>query len=124
MNSVRLWIVLLALTSFLAGTAGGMLAGTRLAPASEDGPFADYAELLTGTYDLDARQVRNLHAALELYHRDLEDLKSREMARFEPELRQMGLRYRELIRRIVLDPEDQASFDRDLGTRSPSDPLP
>jgi hypothetical protein len=121
MSSPRLWILLLALTSFLAGSAGGLLAGTRLAPpVIERGPFADYATLLVSRFDLPPDRERRLRAVLELYHRDLEELKSRHVAEAEPELIRLGEVCRQRIRDYVLPAGQQAVFD---GPGSPGDSL-
>lgn len=124
MSSTRLWILLLALTSFLAGSAGGLLAGTRLAPpAPERGPFSDYAALLVARFDLEPDRERRLRAVLELYHRDLEELKSRHVAEAEPELIRLGEACRQRIRDYVLPSEQQAAFDAEADPRSPGDSL-
>ena len=58
MSSTRLWILVLALTSFLAGSAAGLLLGRRLAPpAVERGPFSDYAALLVTRFDLEPERA-------------------------------------------------------------------
>jgi len=122
MSSARLWILLLALTSFLAGSAGGLLAGMRLArPAPERGAFSDYAALLVERFDLERDRERRLKAVLELYHRDLEELKSRHVAEAEPELIRLGEACRQRIRDYVLPPESQASFDAQAQARLAGD---
>ena len=124
MSSTRLWILLLALTSFLAGSAGGLLAGMRLArPAPERGAFSDYAALLVERFDLERDRERRLKAVLELYHRDREELKSRHVAEAEPELIRLGETCRQLIRDYVLPPEHQAVFDAEADRLSRGDPL-
>jgi hypothetical protein len=122
MSSTRLWILLLALTSFLAGAAGGLLAGSRLAPPpAEAGPFSDYAALLVARFDLEPDRERRLKAVLELYHRDLEELKSRHVAEAEPELIRLGESCRQRIRDYVLPPGQQSVFDQEGGLSSPDE---
>ena len=114
MSSARFWIVVLALTSFLAGSVAGVLFAERLSPpAPERVPFADYARLLMETYDLPAEKLRPLHATLALYHRDLENLKSRHMSELEPELVSLGKTCRDRIRKYVLPEEQLTSFEQD-----------
>jgi hypothetical protein len=114
MSSTRLWIVLLAVTSFLAGLAGGILTGTRIAPRSvERGPYDDYAEMLVRSYDVAPERERHLRAFLEQYHRDLEELKARHVAGAEAELVRLGEICRQRIREYVLTEEGRAAFDRE-----------
>lgn len=124
MSSTRLWIVLLALTSFFAGLAGGILTGTRIAPrAVERGPYDDYAEMLVRAYDVPPERARHLRAFLEQYHRDLEDLKARQAAGAEPELIRLGEICRQRIREYVLTDEGRADFDREAGDLTTLDSL-
>jgi hypothetical protein len=113
MSSTRFWIVLLAVTSFLAGMAGGVRAGIHVAPqAVERGPYDDYAAILVEANDIPPERERHLRAFLERYHRDLEDLKDRHVADAEPELNRLGEICRQRIRDYVLTETDRASFDR------------
>ncbi len=85
MNSLRAWIVLLALVSGLAGFAAGRLAApeVQISPA---GPFPGYAERMQEAFDLSPGRVRALRLLLERYDRDLEDLKIRHLGELRPEL--------------------------------------
>jgi hypothetical protein len=113
MRSTRFWIVLLAATCFLAGLAGGVLAGVRVAPKTvERGPFDDYAAILVQAYDVPPDRERHLRAFLERYHRDLEELKARHVAGAESELIRLGETCRQRIRDYVLTEADRVSFDR------------
>jgi hypothetical protein len=124
MSSTRLWILVLALTSFLAGSAAGLILGTRLAPpAAERGPFADYAALLVARYDLEPDRTLRLRAVLELYHRDLEELKARHVTEAEPDLIRLGEACRQRIRDYVLPPEHQAAFGAEATPPKPDDSL-
>jgi len=124
MTSTRVWIVVLAVTCFLAGLAGGMLAGLRIAPQSVGrGSYDDYAEMLVRTYDIPPDRERHLRAFLERYHRDLEELKARHVADAEPELIRLGETCRQRIRDYVLSEDARASFDRVARDLTSLDPL-
>ncbi|HJP01856.1 MAG TPA: hypothetical protein QF764_08840 [Planctomycetota bacterium] len=117
MTSVRLWVLLLAATSFLGGVAAGTLLGERVGtPQEPGGAFADYRELLSGRFDLAPERERELQNILALYADSIAETKDRHMAEFmsgvEPELAQKGLHYRALIRNHLLEVEDRPAFDR------------
>jgi hypothetical protein len=116
-TSLRLWIVLLAMTSFLGGLASGLLAGElrhRGLPAR--GGFDDYRELLAEGLALDPQRERLLRELLRNYDKDVQRVRDRHsteiLAAAEPELRELGERYRNLIRNRLLDPERREAFDR------------
>jgi hypothetical protein len=116
LNSVRLWVVLLAATSFLAGLSAGM-ALSRPAPTVErsDEPFHDYRVALTREFELDAERSRLFGELLRNYQRDLDASRERVLAasrsQLEPELAELGLRYRQLIRDHVVPPVRRGDFD-------------
>lgn len=112
MNSPRLWILILALVSGLAGFAGGRLLAPE--PPVSDGPasFGEYAARLEVAFDLAPERARNLRLLLDRYERELEDLKTRQLAELEPELVRLGDTYRDRIRDKVLPPARRAEFDR------------
>lgn len=117
MSALRSWILLLVLVSFLAGTASGLLFAKRGdAPEAPSGPFADYQRLLAGALDLDPERQRILAGLLESYQEDIARIRDRHTAEYlsamEPELRDRGLRYRNIIRNELLREEDRAEFDR------------
>ena len=117
MKDARVWGLLLALTSFLAGGAAGVLyARERLAPAPVQGPFAQYESLLSAHFQLDPERARILRGLLWNYQEEVESLRDRHTAELlsvmEPELRDRGLRYRNLIRNELLAEKDRAEFDR------------
>ena len=117
MNSERLWIVILAVVSFLAGLAGGVLAARHLAPVPEAGTDSAYVRRFVEHFDLDAARTRDLAFVLEDYAKRVEDLKARHAADLEPELVEAGETCRERIRIYVLPPDRVAEFDRmELGT--------
>lgn len=116
MKSLRLWIVLLALVNFGAGTAAGALAtaASRRTPL-EGGPFTAYERDLVQAFGLSDERARLLQALLAGYERDIERIKSGRMAEtisaMEPELAARGRWYHEQIRDKVLPPGRQAEFD-------------
>lgn len=117
MKDARFWIVILALVSFLAGgAAGALVARERFAPAPPRGPFADYESLINGHFDLDVERRRILRGLLQNYQEDLERIRDRHTAQLlsamEPELRDKGLRYRNILRDELLPESDRAEFDR------------
>jgi len=116
MNSVRLWIVILAATCFLAGFSAG-LATSRPATAPErtDEPFHDYRTAFVRQFGLDAERERLFTELLRNYRRDIDASRERVLAasrtELEPELADLGLQYRQLIRDHVLPPARRAEFD-------------
>lgn len=112
MSSLRGWILLLSIVSFLAGLMAGVLFARRLAPPVVDpGPFADYRARLSESFELSPTRQQALGLVLDLYHRDLEAVKSKYLPEMEPELVKVGLAYRDTIRDRVLPPEQRARFD-------------
>ena len=116
MNSLRLWVLVLALVSFAVGLATGFYVSARNYPVpGERGPFADYRDLLVGTFDLSKRRANALADVLAAYEKDIEEIKDRHMAGYmsamEPELREKGRYYRDLIRNRVLPEERRPEFD-------------
>ena len=86
MSSPRLWVLLLALVSALAGFTGGRLLAPTAAPEPDRALFADYADRLTATFDLSPDRERALRHLLLGYERKLEELEHRHLAELEPEL--------------------------------------
>lgn len=111
MNSLRLWIGLLALVAGLCGFAAGRLTAPAQ-PAQSTGSFAGYSERMQATFDLSPERVRNLRLLLERYERDLEDLKIRNLDDLRPELVLLGDTYRDWIRDKVLPANRRMDFDR------------
>lgn len=119
MTNLRLWVLLLALTSFLVGAATGPWVARWLFPsarAAEQGPFEQYERALVETFQLGPERRAPLHAILEEYRHDLERIKDRHMADYmtsmEPDLSKLGRAYRETIRDKVLPEHQRAEFDR------------
>lgn len=130
MTNLRLWVLLLALTAFLVGAATGPWVARWLFPsarAAEQGPFEQYERALVETFQLGPERRAPLHAILEEYRHDLERIKDRHMADYmssiEPELRERGRFYRDLVRDRVLPEGQRAEFDRlSLGLPGPTNP--
>lgn len=119
MTNLRIWVVILTLTAFLAGLACGPFVSRRFlepAPAAADGPFAEYERLMAQTFHLPPERAEPLRALLDQYRRDIESIKDRHLADYmsamEPELSELGRKYRELIRDRVLPEAQRPEFDR------------
>lgn len=117
MTDLRLWIAILAGTSFLGGLASGLLVGEVRGQATPArGTFDDYRELLVDGLELDAERERLLRELLRNYENDVKRVRDRHsveiLAAMEPELRELGERYRNLVRNRLLDPERRAAFDQ------------
>ncbi len=111
MSSERLWIVLLALTSFFAGLAGGLLLSMHRFSAETTGTFSEYEKQLTEEFGLTPERTQRLHHILNAYDTDLEALKARHVRDLEPQLVKLGETCRERIRRLVVPEESRADFD-------------
>lgn len=128
LQSERLWILLLALTAFLAGAAGGILVGRQMAPTVEAGHFSDFEVRFASAFSLDDQARRDLRYILDRYHAEVEALEAGEAWRLADELEEIGLRWRERIRTWILSPDQRADFDRlvagDFGSlgSDPNDP--
>lgn len=121
---LRAWIVVLAATSFLAGTgAGVLLAASLREPVPEPGPFADYRRMLVEAFELSPEREELLDDLLWNYHRDIENLKFRQLEAAKNDLARLGLNYRRNIRDAVLPPDRREEFDR-LAAVTPPTPRP
>ena len=119
-SGLRLWILLLVATSFLAGLAGGVLVGLEFQPPpAERGPFADYEELLVERFELSPRRAQLLHRVLGEYHKRIESLKGRNVEAIEPDLMRLGLTFRGHVRDDVLPVSQRAEFERLAGGSFP-----
>jgi hypothetical protein len=115
MSSERLWVALLALTTFCAGLAAGLLLSFRRAHGQDARPFGAYEARLTEAFDLDEERVRNLRYILQDYEDQIDDLKERNIAALDSELVEIGLDHRELIRTWVVPPRHLQEFDLWVG---------
>lgn len=116
---LRGWIVVMALSSLAAGAGAGVLVARSLAArdvAPREGAFADYEALMARKFELSPDRREVLHAVLANYEADLAGIKDRHMADYmssiEPELRERGRFYRELVRERVLPEARRGEFDR------------
>lgn len=117
MRDLRIWALILALTSFAAGVGAGVWAtARRFQPELPEGPFADYEALLAERFQLQPERRRLLHSVLDAYRRDIEAIRGRteaqSMSAMEPELRERGRYYRNLIQDKVLPETQRADFER------------
>ncbi len=117
MNSLRLWIVLLALMCFTAGLASGMMLSSRNAPSPRWGLLADYETLLVDRFQLSPERARCLRALLEGYERDIERVVSSQrlneyIAAHGEEVSSKSQEYERLIREKVLPPSRREEFVR------------
>ena len=107
MNGLRLWIILLAAVSFLAGIPAGVLLADGLRPAPDpEGSFADYALLLEREFDLTEERSLVLRAVLTDYEQSLDAVRSRQLHAFEDEIVRLGRLCRDRIRNQLLPPGD------------------
>jgi hypothetical protein len=112
MSSERLWITILALVSFLAGIAGGVLLAPRISEPIEPGPFAHYEARLVEEFDLEDPERTLLRGTLLEYERRLEKIEARFLLDTAAERADLGLQCLETIRQRVLPREAVARFDR------------
>jgi len=110
---LRAWILLLALVSFLAGLATGVVHERR--SEAPTGAFAAYRERLVREFDLSPARERGLALLLENFERELEALETRGLETLEPELVAIGERYQGWIRELVVPPSQWDRFDLMLG---------
>ena len=110
--SERLWVLVLAATTFLAGAAGGVLFGVGLHEDEPAGPLAAYRVRMAETFSLDEVGVDRLEEILAVYDQEIEALKARQLRALEPELIVAGETARERIRRYVIPADRLDDFDR------------
>jgi len=116
-NSLRLWIAILAATAFGVGLASGVLLAGRMRPATaENGPFEHFQRRFAQTFELSPERDRLLGELLANYKREIESLQQEHLARsmsdLEGDLSELGLTYRERIRNSVLPAERRPEYDR------------
>jgi uncharacterized membrane protein len=112
-SDLRPWIVVLVLTSFLAGGAAGLLVGLQLTPpAPVPGAFADFENMMVERFDLSDERARGLRAVLDQYQRRIERIQARNASALEPELAKLGLTFRGVVRDTVLPASRRDEFTR------------
>lgn len=125
MTNLRFWVLLLALTSFAIGLAGGTgIAVSLQRPAPDAGPFADYERKLVDTFDLSPERAHLLRVILANYDHEIEEIKDSHMAAYtsamEPELLECGRKYRNLILNRVVPESQRPEIERlALGSSPP-----
>lgn len=116
MNNPRLWVAILALVCFLAGSASGLLYASATRPATVNGgPFDEYKRAFCAEFKLDTERTKLFDDLLANYHKEIEDVRQRalanSLAEMEPQLVKLGDRYRDVIRDHVLPENQRAEFD-------------
>jgi len=114
MNSERLWVVVLAVTSFLAGAAASLFLTLRRNPVQEYGPHAAYEAQLVETYGIEAEERRKLRQILDVYHEEIEVLKARQLEEYDAEKAKAGEDCFQRIHDWVIPADRLAQFRRDL----------
>jgi len=129
-NNLRLWVGILSLTCFLAGLACAPFVSAWILPPNSsraEASFADYEAMLVQTFKLSPERREPLRTILGQYRQDIERIKDSHMADYmssmEPELREVGLRYREQIRDRVLPEALRPEFDRLASSLPTSQPV-
>ena len=112
-RSEGFWVVVLALTTFCAGLAGGVLFARNRDHTER--PFSVYEQRMTEAFDLDEEQVRNLRWILRDYEEKIEALKESSVAAMDGELVKIGREHRELIRAKVVPEHHRQEFDLWVG---------
>jgi hypothetical protein len=110
MKLLHFWTILLCLVSGLAGFAAGELRNASAVETS-GGRFKLYSDRMTVEFDLSPKREGHLRSLVELYERELEDLKSTHLSTLEPKLVKLGNTYRGRIRNYVLPPDKRRAFD-------------
>jgi hypothetical protein len=112
MTRLAAWIGLLALLSFGAGLAAGILSERRAqGPQEPAGSLGHYREALVEAFDLGPVRQRGLRHYLELYQQAVEEIEARGLAQYRRELTQEGRLCLDRVRNEVLDPADRERFD-------------
>ena len=115
MKNARLWIVTLAVMSFLAGAAAGVL-GVRAGAADLDrGRFAAYGDRIIDEFDLSRERAGHLRVILREFDSKISKIERSHRAEYyaalESELRPIGIEYNHYVRDKVLPPDRRADFD-------------
>lgn len=115
MKDLRLWIIVLAASFFLAGTATGLLMGERRRGEERSTkPFADYVDLLTDHFQLEPKRRALLEEIMRIYAEDIEKTQRLHEEALAPQLVEdlelYGKRCRERIRNQLLDADERAEY--------------
>jgi len=109
------WIITLAVMSFLAGVAAGVL-GVRADAADPDrGRFAVYGDRVIDAFDLSRQRAGHLRVILREFDSKISKIERSHRAEYytslESELRPIGIEYNHYVRDKVLPPDQRAVFD-------------
>jgi len=115
MSSERFWVLVLALTSFCAGLAGGVLVSSWREAERGQRPFGNYEARMIETFDLDEERVRNLRYILQEYQDEIDALKVKNLASLDDQLVKIGRDHRELIRTWVVPERHRQEYDHWAG---------
>lgn len=115
MKNARLWVVTLAVMSFLAGAAAGVL-GVRAGAGDFDrGRFATYGDRIIDEFDLSRERAGHLRVILREFDSKISKIERSHRAEYyaalESELRPIGIEYNHYVRDKVLPPDQRADFD-------------
>ena len=116
MNEPRTWITVLTGTAFLAGLAAGLLiSAVQVDEFGSGGNFGGYRQRLVQQFNLSPERSELLGALLANYEHDLARVRDQQTARsmetMEPELRELGSRYWDLIQDHVIPTSSLSEFN-------------
>ena len=115
MKNTRLWIVTLAIMSFLAGTAAGVLGVRAGASEFDRGRFAAYGDWVITEFDLSRERAGHLRVILREFDSKISKIERGHRAEYyaalESELRPIGIEYNRYVRDKVLPPDQRGNFD-------------
>ncbi|MAB79374.1 MAG: hypothetical protein CMJ89_08470 [Planctomycetes bacterium] len=112
MSSERTWIIILSITCFFAGLAGGVVFAAGRFPQEELGPFAQYEKRMVDYFDLDEDRQRHLRYILEGFKEEIERLKEHNIHRLEDRLVNEGKKRHDLIGDWVIPENRREEFNR------------
>ena len=116
MKHVRLWIILLAVVSFVAGTATGHIVSERTHQPRFEPELAAFERHFVETFELSDARAEHLRTVLSHYEREVARVKDEHLASYhsaiEPQLRELGNEYNRYLRDKVLPADQRTEFDR------------
>lgn len=112
MSSERTWILILAITCFFAGLAGGVVFAAKRFPREEQSRFTQYETRMIEYFGLDDERQRHLHYILDSYDKEIERLKEHNLRKLADRLKQEGQNRHNLIRDWVIPENRRTEFDR------------
>ena len=115
MKLIRVWIVLFALVSFVAGTATGHIITERSHQEISERQLSDYEQHFAETFQLAPVRVEHLRTVLVQYEREVERIKDEHLllyrSNMDGQLRALSEEYNRYLRDKVLPPQQRAEFD-------------